>query len=159
MLTVPTEIKDSLIANKGVFSILEIPKGKIVGLLPYQAKLISRRGYQKGQAEGDNLIIMTGVRWIGDYFIVGDEITNEEYINHSEKPNLLYHCGILIALRDIKPYEELTVNYQYFLAEIDYCRFIDNVSNKEVDGLTGIDSLKNSCVELLKLLSEIKEIT
>ena len=76
MITVPTSVKSSPISNKGLFTDTLIPKGMVVGFLTHQTKLISEFGYQKGQFEGDNLIIMTGIRWVGDYFIVGDSITN-----------------------------------------------------------------------------------
>lgn len=159
MITVPTSVKISSISNKGLFTDVGIPKGMIVGLFPYQAKLISEYGYQKGQYEGDEIISMTGVRWVGDYFIVGDKITNEEYVNHSDNPNLLYHCGVLFALRDIGEGEELTVNYRYFLAVKDTLRFKDTNSAQLVDGLSGFLSLKKSCAELLKLLSEINKLS
>lgn len=159
MITVPTSVKSSPISNRGLFTDVEIPKGSIVGLLPYQTKLISESAYQKGQYEGDKVISMTGVRWVGDYFIVGDEITNEEYLNHSDNPNLLYHCGILISLKRIHANEELTVNYELFLAEDDVLSFTNTESGRKIDGLSGISSLKKSCTELLQLLSEINDLS
>ena len=159
MFTIPTKVMKSPISNKGVFTNVEIPKGKIVGLFPHQTKLISESAYQKGQYEGDEIISMTGVRWVGDYFIIGDEITNEEYINHSEDPNLLYHCGILMSLRHVHVEEELTVNYRYFLAQNDVLKFKDSLTDRFVDGLSGIESLKESCEKLIKLLSEITDLT
>lgn len=158
MIVVATSVKSSPISNKGLFTDILIPKGMVVGILTHQAKLISEFGYQKGQFEGDNLIIMTGIRWVGDYFIVGDSITNEEYINHSDNPNLLYHCGILFSLREIESGEELTVDYKYFLAKKDHCRFKNIENGNLVDGLSALNSLEQSCKELLQLLSEIKDL-
>jgi hypothetical protein len=97
---------------------------------------------------------MTAVRLLGRSFLYGDTIGNEEYINHSETPNLLYHCGICLATRNIAPGEELTLNYKYFLAEKDLYAFDDIVTGEKVDGISPEDAFSKSAEMVLDLLKE-----
>ena len=40
-------------------------------------------------------------------------VCNLKYINHSEKPNVVFYDDLtLVAIRDIKPGEELTHKYE-----------------------------------------------
>jgi hypothetical protein len=77
---------------------------------------------------------------------------NEDYLNHSQDPNLIYHCGFLFALRNIEVGDELTVNYGYFLAIDDVESFQDIKSGKIITGLSGQEALLFSTRELLTLL-------
>lgn len=113
--------------------------------------------YQSEQAKDNKIISMTAVRLLGRNFVYGDSIENEEYINHSETPNLLYHCGVCLATRDIAPGEELTVNYKYFLAEHDVCAFNNSETGKMVDGIPPADAFIQSAREVFVLLKEVLE--
>jgi SET domain-containing protein len=158
MLVVDTEIKSSNLKGNGVFSRQYIKKGTVVGFLSINVNLISEEEYNKAQANGDTVIIKTGARYIGRYFLCKDKIENEEYFNHSFKPNVLYHCGICFALYDINPGEELTLNYEYILSQNDFIRFEDKHSGRVVDGINPRDVLLRSTGELIKLLNEISDI-
>ena len=68
---------------------------------------------------------------------------------------MLYHCGLFIAKQDIKPGDELTVNYQYFLAENGVYSFSDNETEKLVNGLPPKIALLKSAQELVQLLEEL----
>ncbi len=74
-------------------------------------------------------------------------------MNHSEKPNLLYHCGILFALRNIRAGEELTVDYRYFLSPNDANPVHDTKTGKVIKGFNAKKSLRESTKELIKLIN------
>ena len=154
MLYVKTEIKESSTSGKGVFAAEPISKGSVVAILAQATNVITEEQYQNEQKKGNELVIKTAVRWIGKYFLCKDMIDVEEYINHSEEPSLLYHCGIFFAKRNLNTGDELTVNYRYFLAEKDAYAFVDNKTKKIVDGLPPKQALLESAKELIALLEE-----
>ena len=157
MLYIKCKVKKSELGGKGLFSQQFIPKGKIIGILAQEAMVMSEKSYQSEQRKGNFLVIMTAVRWIGNYFLYGDKITKEEFINHSEKPSMLYHMGVCFALRDIQVDDELTVNYNYFLAEKDENRFESKEKKgKIVDGISPKKALLLSAKELIKLFNDPK---
>ena len=50
-----------------------------------------------------------------------EDISIDDFMNHSCNPNLgLLDEVTLVAIRDIKPNEELTIDYAIELADIDY---------------------------------------
>jgi SET domain-containing protein len=148
------ETRDSPIAGRGVVAAESMPKGSIVGLLDHHNLILTEKEYQEAQERGEHLIIQSAIRLVGDYFVYNAQITDEEYINHSETPNMLYHCGILFAKTPIAVGDELTVNYKYFLATDDVHSFDDQETEAKVDGLNGKKALQESCKELLELLEE-----
>ncbi len=151
MMLVDAEVRTSPLAQQGVFAKQLIKKGTIVSFFMYDVKIMSEEEYQEEQAKGNVQIIKTACRYVGKYFLFGDTIGCEEYFNHSFTPNVLYHCGICFALRDIQPDEELSVNYHYVLAYNDVCRFNDTVSGQLVDGLKPTEVLVKTAKELLAL--------
>jgi SET domain-containing protein len=154
MLFYETEVQESPVSGRGLFAKDFIPKGAVIGDLTHGASLITEAEYQEAQRRGEHVIIMSAVRLVGKYFIFGHEITKEEYINHSEDPTMLYHCGLALARRDIAAGEELTVNYKYFLAKDDVGRFTDSATGRLVDGVDGRQTMIESCKELLNLLRD-----
>ena len=155
IIFIKTEIKKT-ITGKGLFSLEFVKKGSLIANFAQDAKgIITEEEYQLEQKKGNQLIIMSAIRWVDKYFLYGDYIGSEEYINHSYEPSMLYHCGICIAARDMKPGDELTVNYQYFLAENDLSSFSDHKTGKLVDGLPPKIALLKSAQELVKLLTEL----
>lgn len=156
MLLVKTEVRESRLHEKGLYSLQPIKKGTIV-MIP-SGSLISEAEYQWEQAKDNKTVIMSAVRLLGRYFICADSIGNEEYLNHSSNPNLIYHCGIAIAARDIAACEELTVNYKYFLAEGDFCAFEDAETGELVDGLSPTEAFNQSAEEMLALLKDVLDI-
>ena len=113
MLLVKSQIKKSEIAEKGCFTRQKITKGAVVGILAFQTKAITEKEYDAAQKKGNKRVIDTAIRWVGDIFLVNQkgEHKVEDKINHSEKPNLPYHCGIVFAMRNIKAGEELCWDY------------------------------------------------
>ena len=152
MLFYKNEVQHSPIAGTGVFAQEIIPKGAIVGMLAHQGKLATEAQYQQAQREGITRLIQSAIRWAGHYFVYMPHEMSDDYINHSENPNMLYHCGVLFARRDIKVGEELTVNYKYFLAQGDENGFEDEKTGERVDGIDPKEALISSAKELLELL-------
>lgn len=148
------ETKESALAGKGVYAAEDIPAGAIVALEVYQDLLMTEGQYQEAQRRGDSQIVQSGVRLVGDYFIYHHHIGDDEFINHSSNPNMLYHCGILFAKRNIATGEELTADYKYFLAQNDVNAFDDVETGKRADGLPPKEALMQSCRELMDLLSK-----
>jgi len=158
MLLVETEVKSSPIAQHGLFAKQPIRKGAIIGFLTIGVNIINENQYQDEQRKGNQLIIKTGARYAGRYFLYKNCVENEEYFNHSCEPNVLYHCGICFALRDINIGEELTINYQYLFAKDDATTFFDTENNRQVNGLEPSEALLQSAHELIQLLKQSKTI-
>lgn len=154
MFLYKVETRDSEIAGRGVYALEAIAKGAVVGLLDHNNLLMTEAQYQEAQQRGEQLIIQSAVRLVGDYFAYNGRITDEEYINHSETPNMLYHCGILFAKQPIAAGEELTVDYKYFLAAGDVHAFDDRETGKPVTGLSAREALLQSAQEVIDLFAK-----
>jgi SET domain-containing protein len=152
MIFFKTEVRESGTHGKGLFLLEPVKKGEIIGILTHGCGIMTEDEYQKQQAENNEIIIMTAVRWVGKYFLYGDVIGSEEFINHSSDPTMLYHCGVCFATRDLVQGDELTADYEYFLAEKDVFAFSDNATGQLVDGISGREALLRSARELIKLI-------
>jgi hypothetical protein len=160
-----TEVRPSPIEGQGVFAGEPIAAGTLLGILTYRAELISEEEYQRAQYAGDQHIIQCAVRLVGTVFAYvpprDDQSSraylNEDSINHSADPSMLYHCGLLFARRAIAPGDELTVDYKYFLAEDDVQAFTDVQTGNLVRGVDGEEALLASTRELMALLPSFTE--
>lgn len=159
MLYIKTEVRDSPIpgAGKGLFTLQPVNKGRIIANLAYPCNIMTEEEYQEEQRKGNKIVIQTAVRWVGKYFLYTDIIEKVDYINHSSNANMLYHCGICFARRNIKAGEELTADYRYFLAENDLYSFENGEDKTNIYGLSGRKALLESAKELMKLLKEVEE--
>ncbi len=154
MLYIKTGVGPSALAKQGLFAKEDVPKGKIVANFGHGASVLTEEEYQREQERGNELIIMSGVRWVGRYFLYNERIGPEEYINHSFFPNLLYHAGACFAAQDIRRGDELTADYRFFLAENDVNAFIDVTTGRKVDGFSAEEALLRSGRALVELLEE-----
>ncbi|GAB4299088.1 MAG: hypothetical protein Kow0098_25220 [Ignavibacteriaceae bacterium] len=113
-------VKDSGIHGRGIFTNVDIPKGSVI--MRIEGEIISAEECMRREDEEDNVYIF----WIDDdCYIDTSETDKIKFINH----NCEYNCDIedaddvsllLVAARDIKAGEELTIDYGY--EEIyDYC--------------------------------------
>ncbi|MEM1010456.1 MAG: SET domain-containing protein [Myxococcota bacterium] len=116
MLYVETELRPSGIEGLGLFVCTPVAQGTVVANFGHGAHVLGEHAFLEAQARGDELMLKSGVRWIGDVFLYNPQMGHEEHLNHSSSPNLLYHCGICFAKRAIRAGEELTVDYKYFLS-------------------------------------------
>ncbi len=92
------EIRESGIHGKGVYAIEPLEKGVKIGT--YQGELTEKND--------------TYVLWITDengeeYGVNGT--SDLKFLNHSHKPNAEFDGDELLALRKIKPGEEITFHY------------------------------------------------
>lgn len=151
-------VKKSLIegAGMGLFTRKAFKKGQIVLIWTFDANYITEDEYNKKQSAGDIMMVKTGARYIGGVFLYTDTKDRyENYINHSKDANILYHCGICFALRDIEVGEELYVDYRYVLSEYDVESFRDP-SGTIVRGGNSGDVLLETTEKLLELLRGAK---
>lgn len=100
-------VLDSSIHGKGVFALEFIPKNSLIGIL-------SGRIYRKGELVDNE--ISQFLFPIAEEIFVGPEnkysINSIFYLNHSCNPNAGIDGDIkIIALRDIYPEEEITIDY------------------------------------------------
>lgn len=123
MLVVETEVKQSEIAGLGVFTKVDIKKGQLIwednkiidviihkeefAGLPSIAKRFILNHTYKETHNGNS------------YFILPSD--NDKYTNHSTDPNETCNGPYqVVAARDIKAGEELTINYFEFDEDAEY---------------------------------------
>ena len=113
-------VKDSKIHGKGIFTTVDIPEGKRIMVI--EGEVISGDECERREEEENNVYIF----WNGDTYIDTAMTDKIKYINHECDCN----CDVLdrnknslwlVAYRDIKAGEELTIDYGY--DEIyEYCK-------------------------------------
>ena len=115
MITVATEVKPSLIGGLGLFSSQFIPKGSLVWknytdseLIISQETFNSYSEYMKNVFKTHGYLDKKTQEW-------KLPLDNSRFFNHSSTPNTFQDDeGNSIALYDINPNEEVTVNYSDF---------------------------------------------
>jgi len=158
MLLVDAAVRESKIAGSGLFLKAPVRKGAVVAIHGVDAGLLTQAQYQEEQRKGNELVIRSGVRWVGRYFLYAKEMPVTSYINHADNPTLLYHCGISFARRDLQPGDELTIDYTTILAEDDVEGFRDVATGRELFGLPPKQALLKSAEQLVGLLREIDDM-
>jgi hypothetical protein len=160
MIFLPSIVKRSPISGMGVFVDVRVKKGDIVGCMALDSILISETDYQAEQDRGNDEVLRSCIRLAGVHFLYAkaifkdgvEQLTEEDFINHSESPSPLYHCGMLFARRNLEAGEEFTVDYKYFLAFNDATCFVDGATGRKIACLDGAEALRESTSELLALL-------
>ncbi len=114
-----TEIRPSTIFGKGLFATEPIMAGKIICFFPIGALVITEERFLQAVRENEHLIVRTGTRFAGKYFTIGNEAEPYTFLNHSFTPNLLCHCGIVLARQPIAADEELTVDYRTLIDDTE----------------------------------------
>ncbi|MBF0530884.1 MAG: SET domain-containing protein-lysine N-methyltransferase [Deltaproteobacteria bacterium] len=152
MILVKASIRPSPIEGLGLFVEEMVDRGRLVAIYTHDETILPEKDYTDLIKAGDELAARTGCRWIGHLCIYNQtRMEDEDYINHSNEPSLLYHCGVFFARRDMKSGEELTVDYKYILAEKEP-GFIDKITGQAIQGLTGREAMIQSARELVFLL-------
>ena len=78
MLFINTEIKETII-GKGLFSLDFVKKGTLIANFAQDnGGVMTEEEYQLEQKKGNQLIIMSAIRWIDKYFLYNDSIEAEE---------------------------------------------------------------------------------
>ncbi|HED37932.1 MAG TPA: SET domain-containing protein [Ignavibacteria bacterium] len=105
-------VKKSSVHGKGIFTPVDIPRNKII--MPIIGEVISGNECERREDEENNVYIF----WNGDTYIDTAMTDKIKYINH----NCDFNCDVierdknslsLIAYRNIKAGEELTIDYGY----------------------------------------------
>lgn len=117
------EIKSSPLHGKGMFAVAPIKKGEIVVVwgLPerYDNKEDAEKAAAKGRAKGKAIIVGQLDENLFTVEERGDDLTH--FMNHSCDPNVWMNDEVtLVARRDIKPKEELTLDYALIEADENY---------------------------------------
>src|SRR5688572_20180043 len=101
-------------AGIGLFAGEDIKCGDVVMIWSLNCFIVPEADYNAEQAKGNEIFIKTGARFVDGHFLYTDSNPRlENYINHSFEPNMLYHCGVCFAKKDIMASEEVTVDYKY----------------------------------------------
>jgi SET domain-containing protein len=107
-------IKPSLIDGKGCFATIKFLRGRKIA--EYTGERINNREAERRAGRRKLRICAIDWRWSLDGSRGGN---GTHYINHSCQPNcymkILYGHILFYALRDIRPGEELTVDYEITL--------------------------------------------
>jgi uncharacterized protein len=105
------EIRDSPIEGKGCFSCTLFLRGKKIA--EYEGERISNAEANRRASRRKLRICAIDDRWSLDGSKGGN---GTHYINHSCEPNaymkIIYDHILFLALRDIKPGEEITIDYE-----------------------------------------------
>ena len=105
-------VKDSSVHGKGIFTSKDIPKKRTI--MPIIGEIISGKECERREEEENNVYIF----WNGWKYIDTSKTDKIRYINH----NCNFNCDVidrkdkklyLIAYREIKAGEELTIDYGY----------------------------------------------
>lgn len=142
------EVRSSPIEGKGLFAKEFFRAGSIL-ILFFRGRFMTSDAYGRRRAHEQGVLAHSAIHYVGDVVLYNEETHYEDYINHSDAPNVLYHCGIGFAQRDILPDEELTVDYRLWLPHED--AFVDKGS-KLVSGRSPRNMLLESTHQLLELL-------
>ncbi len=147
MLFIQSEVCNSQIAGQGLFTLEFLPKGKIVGIWTLEMQgnaIIDEKLYMEEIKNASEQYKHSFVRLVGKYFVGNYEKKEpDDYLNHSNDYNLLSHCGILFALKDIEIGEELTLNYRY-LYPFAECFHQIEVDEKPIISFSGKETLVRS---------------
>lgn len=151
MIFVQHEIRRSAIHGEGLFTLEDIAKGRVVIVWPVVDGFLCEETEMLRLADGDALIKGSSVRLFANYFTyTGQTLRADEKLNHSEAPNLLYHCGILVARQAIRANEELTVDYRFLASEHED----EALGATSVSGFSARECFERSARELLDIMQD-----
>ena len=83
-------------------------------------------------------------RWFEDRYTLSPEWPDECYINHSFRPNGLWHLGFVFAGADLPAGSEITVDYRHLLPPGQAEDFVDSATGETITGLSWHESLASS---------------
>ena len=155
---ITVEVRPSAIFGNGLFPLRAVSRGTIVCSFTTDARIITEREYLEAIRGNQRVIVRTGTRYVGKYFTHTLEPDAElSFFNHSFEPNLLCHCGVVIAARDIAAGEELTIDYRYLIDDTDTGVYNDAITGQPIHGFSAKQTLLQTARQLVALLEELDD--
>lgn len=149
---IQAQVRPSTIFGKGLFASESVPMGKIICFFAIGAEVITEDRFLQAVASNEQPMVRTATRYAGHYYTHGNEHELYTYINHSFTPNLLCHCGVILARREIGAGEELTLDYRTLIDATDIGLYRDAVTGTEIRGFDARQTLLRSARELIEIL-------
>ena len=153
---VETEIRETGVYGKALYAAGPIAKGTILCSFTLGSHVTTEDEYVRAVAENRQPVTRTGTRYAGRYFTFGNVDAPYNFINHSFKPSLLCHCGVVLALRDLKAGDELTIDYRTLIDTTDVGLYHDAVTGREIRGLSAKETLLKTARELIALVENVE---
>jgi SET domain-containing protein len=148
---IKSELRDSPIDRQGVFALEPVRAGRVLSVWRRMRLMDEALYLETCRDEGE--VRRSCVRLIGRHYAHENGGSHpDDFINHSPDPNVLYHMGVLIALRDVAAGEEFTIDYNTYFSEAGCEPFADVISGRMVVGMTPRESLLQACEALLGVL-------
>lgn len=155
---IPVEVRPSTIFGKGLFPLDHVKRGTVVCSFTIDSTVITETEYLNAIRAEQYLIVRTGTRYVGKYFTyTRDPQSDLNFFNHSFMPNLLCHCGVVLAARDIKAGEEMTIDYRLLIDDTEVGVYNDAVTGQPIRGFSARQTLLRSCKQLIELLETLDE--
>lgn len=152
-----TEIRPSTIFGKGLFANERVAKGKIICFFPINAEVITEDRFLQAVARDEQPMVRTATRYVGRYYTHGNEQEPYTFINHSFTPNLLCHCGTVLARREIAAGEELTMDYRTLVDATDIGLYKDAISGREIRGFSAKETLLRTAREFIEIVENLEK--
>ena len=147
------DVRSSAIFGKGLFPRQDLRRGTLICSFTTDSKIIAESEYLDAIRENRFIVVRTGTRYVGKYFTyTEDPDADLNFFNHSFTPNLLVHCGVVIALRDIPAGEELTIDYRYLIDDTEIGIYNDARTGEPIRGFTARQSLLETSRQLIAIL-------
>lgn len=151
---IPTEKRPSTIpgAGAGIFALEGVPRGKFLGMdFPNYRKLCIDRDVLRLSEENQRF----SWRHIEQVcFEAHDQRSPADLMNHAFEPNILWHVGYYFASSEIRPGDELFVDYRLLFSPLWDGDLADEVTGRQVEGLDWRESLIKTARQLAELLEE-----
>ena len=154
---VKTEVRETGVYGKALYAAAPIKRGNIVCSFTLGSDVTTEDEYVRAVSENRQPITRTGTRYAGKYFTFGNVDAPYNYVNHSFKPNLLCHCGVVMALRDVARGEELTLDYRTLIDTTDAGIYNDAVTGREIRGYPARETMLRTARELVALLESLED--
>lgn len=154
---VETEVRETGVYGKALFATQAIRRGTIVCSFTLGSDVTTEDDYVDAVAENRQPVTRTGTRYCGKYFTFGNTDAPYNFVNHSFKPNLLCHCGVVLALRDIAAGEEMTLDYRTLIDTTDVGLYNDAVTGREIRGHAARETLLQTARQLIELVESIDD--
>jgi SET domain-containing protein len=155
---ISVEVRPSNIFGNGLFPLKTVNRGTVICSFTTQSEVITESEYLAAIQENRYLVVRTGTRYIGKYFTYTQEPDTElNFFNHAFEPNLLVHCGIVIAMREIPAGEELTIDYRYLIDDTEIGIYNDAKTGQPIRGFSPRQTLLDTSRRVISLLESLDD--